>query len=82
VILIVNGRRGSKPRRFWLQPREPPGPSVWACEFRFCGEEGWDARLTRGVYFFASHRFLRREAAEQWAADQRRDIERGSFECK
>ena len=54
---------------------------TWSCEFRFDGESyGWDVRLNRAGEFFASHRFLLRQPAEQWAADQRRDIERGWVE--
>jgi hypothetical protein len=49
----------------------------WCCEFRFHGESyGWDVRLLRAGEFFASRRFILRAAAEQWAHDQRRDIER------
>jgi hypothetical protein len=51
---------------------------VWSCELRFCGEDyGWDARLTQGGEFFRSHRFVRHDEAERWAAVRRIDIERG-----
>ena len=41
---------------------------------------GWDARLAQGGEFFGSHRFVRHDAAERWAAIQRRDIECGGVD--
>jgi hypothetical protein len=51
---------------------------TWFCELRFHGESyGWDARILRAGDFFASHRFVLRAHAEEWANEQRQNIDKG-----
>jgi hypothetical protein len=50
----------------------------WSCELVFRGESyGWEARVLTAGELFASRRFILRGAAEQWAGEMQRLIERG-----
>jgi hypothetical protein len=50
----------------------------WSCELVFRGESyGWEARVLNQGELFVSRRFIVKEPAVQWAADQKTEIERG-----
>ena len=71
-------------------PKRPPEPLwsissshvIWSCELRFRGESyGWEAMILRNNELFAAHgAFVTKAAAVEWAAEQRKDAEKGFLE--